>query len=210
MRAMGRPLINRLYWLLVVLVTYVAGFGPVLLFLIELARERGYWHAAAFAAASFCLGRLIAWRLPEAYYGVHRPDQAVRFYELLGVRQFRFFVPNGDAVNRLVRRFHSSTHRVIRDLQSMIAFERITRLAERCHVMWALAILPSVLCALLLGWNGLAAAMTLPNLVLHVYPVLLQRYTRLRIVRVQQRFARELLEAPAACEGRDVGGAHLG
>ena len=44
---------------------------------------------------------------------------------------------------------------------------------------------PAAVYATVAGWLGMALWLTLPGIPLHVYPVLLQRYTRARMARAR-------------------------
>jgi hypothetical protein len=141
----------------------------------------------AFAASvAACLA--IAW-LPPSYYQVSRFERTGRFYEAVGVRFFRNFVPDGDLANRW-RRHHEPNFRVIRNRRFAAAFVRRTELSERSHlVLLAMGVLSAAF-ALAIGWWGWAIYISVGNVFVHVYPVLLQRYTRSRIERISSRHRR--------------------
>jgi Glycosyl-4,4'-diaponeurosporenoate acyltransferase len=139
---------------------------------------------------SLIAGWIIVRLLPERYYQIKSFESSGRVYERLGIRFFKRFVPNGDYINRRIR--HSEpVYRVICDENSIVKFEAGTRLAERCHIVSLLLMLPSAAYALMLGWNNFALWILLPNIPLHLYPVLLQRYTRARIQKVLNRGKRK-------------------
>jgi len=140
--------------------------------------------ALAFAGSvAACLA--IGW-LPSSYYRVGRLERTGRLYEAVGVRLFRNFVPDGDLANRFRRR-HEPSFRVIRNRHLAAAFVRRTELSERSHlVLLAMGVLSAAF-ALAIGWQGWAIYISVGNVFVHVYPVLLQRYTRSRIERVLRR-----------------------
>lgn len=127
-----------------------------------------------------------AWWLPSAYYGIRRFERSGLVYEVLGVRQFRRFVPNGDLANRWQRR-RDPDFRVIRDVRTALAFEGRTRESERGHLVLFLMGALSTAFAWRLGWTGWALYLGLGNVIVNLYPIMLQRYTRARLVRLATR-----------------------
>lgn len=110
-------------------------------------------------------------------------EQSGRLYELMGVRLFRWVVPDGDAANKLRRRRWPG-FRIIRSRRYARAFMRRTELSERSHlVMLALGSFSAVF-AWRIGWAGWAMYLGVGNVLVNLYPVLLQRYTRARLLRV--------------------------
>ena len=96
------------------------------------------------------------------------------------VLAFRKFVPDGDLANRWERRKDPS-FRMIRCRKSAADFIVRTRQSERGHiVLLALGAVSSAY-AWSVGWHGWAAYLAAGNVVVNIYPILLQRYTRGRI-----------------------------
>ena len=162
-----------------------ACFVPIELFLIEVWPRQGLL-ILLFIIAPGLVGWQVARLLPECYYRTKPFELSGRIYKRLGVRFFRRFVPNGDYINRIIRRSEPE-YKVISDKDSIIVFEGRTRLAEKCHLAALLLPLPAAVYALMLGWHWFALWMILPFIPFHLYPVLLQRYTRARIERVLNR-----------------------
>ena len=126
------------------------------------------------------------WLLPNAYFRVHQFERTGAIYESLGVRFFRRFVPDGDLANWWERR-RNPGHRVIRGRRSASDFVVRTVQSERGHVvLFALGVASAVF-AWTLGWFGWAVYLSVGNLVVNVYPILLQRYTRSRLYAVLRR-----------------------
>jgi len=105
---------------------------------------------------------------------------------MLGVRYFQMLVPHGDGFNWLVRRSQPG-YRVVRDRLTLADYETRTRVAEAFHLGCLLVMAPAAFYAMFAGWAGMALCLTLPSIPLHLYPVLLQRYTRARIARALAR-----------------------
>jgi hypothetical protein len=74
------------------------------------------------------------WGLPRAYFRVHRFERTGRLYERLGVRAFRHVAPDGDLINRRVRRF-TPGYRVVRGPRAARAFVTRTEQSERGHAV---------------------------------------------------------------------------
>ncbi len=134
-------------------------------------------------AAAVFIACLAAWWLPASYYKVHSFERSGRIYELLGVKLFRCFVPDGDLANRW-RRSREPTHRIIRNRRFAEAFVPRTILGEKSHMVWLLVGLVSAAYAWRIGWQGWAIYLTAGNLLVNLYPILLQRYTRSRLLPV--------------------------
>lgn len=166
----------------IIIVSCAAGLVPLELFLVEIWSRHGFF-SLLLVILPLVAGCLIVQSLPERYYRTKRFESSGRLYESLGIRFFKRFPPNGDYINRVNRRFNPA-YRVVCDKASIVEFEASTRLSERCHLIGLFLVLPSVALALALGWNQFALWLLLPNIPLHFYPVLLQRYTRARIERV--------------------------
>lgn len=137
-------------------------------------------HAGLFLLT--CAVCVAPWWLPGSYYEVRR-FETTRFYEAVGVRAFRALVPNGDLVNRWRRR-RERGFRVLTSRESTLAYLPRTVASEKSHLVLLLAGVGSSLYAWHIGWLGWAAWLAVGNVLVNLYPVLLQRYTRARIDRV--------------------------
>jgi hypothetical protein len=132
------------------------------------------------------LGCVALWWLPPSYYRVRSFERSGRVYKMLGVRQFRRFVPDGDLANRWARR-RDPSHRVIHGRRSAAAFLCQTEESERAHLVLLTLGVVSAGFALYIGWPGWAFYLSVGNVLVNLYPILLQRYTRARIVAVLDR-----------------------
>lgn len=147
----------------------------------------GAWFVVVIAA---CVA--LWWLLPRAYFHVHPFERTGQIYKSLGVLLFRRFVPDGDLANGWERR-KNPRQRLIRGRRSAAAFVVRTEQSERGHlVLLALGVV-SAAYAWTLEWHGWAVYLSAGNVVVNVYPILLQRYTRRRLYAVLQR---EGLESP--------------
>lgn len=123
------------------------------------------------------------WWTPASYYRVRDFERDGRLYQRLGVRQFRSLVTDGDLINRH-RRKSDPAFRLVKDRGSAQAFIARTVIAERGHMVWLIAGALSALWAVRVGLVGWATFITAGNLLVNLWPMLLQRYTRARIMRV--------------------------
>jgi hypothetical protein len=133
---------------------------------------------AFFAGLALCF---VPCALPTAYY--RRGRWTARALERLGVRTFKRFATNGDLVNRWGRR-RDPRHRVVRDEASAREWTRQARGAERNHLVFLSMAVLTITYAVWIEWYGWALGLAVSNVVFNVYPILLQRYNRLRISRI--------------------------
>ncbi len=120
------------------------------------------------------------WWIPASFYQIRAFERDGRLYEKLGVRFFRWFVPDGDAANRWRRR-NDPTFRIIRNREYARAFRQRTMLSEKSHLVMLMLGVMSAVFAWAIGWTGWAIYLTVGNVIVNLYPILLQRYTRARL-----------------------------
>jgi hypothetical protein len=132
-----------------------------------------FWFALCFLP---CL-------LPESYFRPKAFEIKGRLYEVLGVRFFLRFAPNGDLIQRLVRRKYPG-YRIVKGRQSLARRWKETCSGEKGHLVFGLMGLFSCVYAWRIGWHGWAMVMMLGNVVANGYPVGLQRYVRSRLHRI--------------------------
>lgn len=124
-------------------------------------------------------GALDVWFRPKGF-------ESERLYEQLGALLIKRYVPSGgDLIMHRLRRDHPSWRWVTPSSKSLRRYERSTRLNESIHLIAFLGV--TVLAAERfvsgsLSAFGLTVAMTL-NLIFGFWPVVLQRYNRLRLYR---------------------------
>ena len=119
--------------------------------------------------------------------------ESERLYQRLGALLIKRYVPTGgDLVMQSLRRHHPSRRWVTSSLKSLCRYERKTRLNESIHLIGFVGF--SVLAASKFASGsltafGLTVALVL-NLILGLWPVVLQRYNRLRLYRAINRHSR--------------------
>lgn len=128
-------------------------------------------------------GGVAVWWMPASYFQVRAFEQNGRLYERLGVRHFRRLVPDGDWANRWRRR-RDPAFRIIRNRRYARAFRHRTELSEKSHLVMLVLGGMSAAFAWRIGWLGWAAYLGAGNVIVNLYPVLLQRYTRARLTAV--------------------------
>jgi glycosyl-4,4'-diaponeurosporenoate acyltransferase len=112
--------------------------------------------------------------------------ESERLYERLGALLIKRYVPTGgDLVMQRLRRHHPGRRWVTSSLQSLCRYERRTRLNESIHLigfMGFTVLAVTKFASGSLSAFGLAVGLVL-NLLLGLWPVVLQRYNRLRLYR---------------------------
>ena len=136
-------------------------------------------------------------RLFSAFDIWFRPKgfESERLYERLGALLIKRYVPTGgDLVMQRLRRHHPGRRWVTSSIQSLRRYEQRTRLNESIHLVGFIGF--TVLAANKFASGsltvlGLAVALGL-NLILGLWPVVLQRYNRLRLYRALNVHSQQL------------------
>jgi hypothetical protein len=163
------------------------------------------------------------WQLPRfsALDVWFRPKrfESERLYEGLGALLVKRYVPTGgDLVMRRLRRHHPGRRLVTSNLTSLCQLERRTRLAELIHLIGFVGFIVLAASKVAMGSLtpfGFAVASVL-NLMLGLWPVVLQRYNRLRVYRAINAHSRlthlrsmgvghDARNSQADCAGEDRG-----
>jgi len=118
-----------------------------------------------------------SWFQPRAF------ELSGRFYEAIGIRRFRAYMVHGDIMNSWIRRSVPG-YRCVAGRESIQAFGRQTCAREQGHLLMLLASLPAIAYALSTSSFKFALYFLFVNVALNLYPILLQRYTRARIIRI--------------------------
>ncbi len=123
------------------------------------------------------------WFRPKRFESEH-------LYERLGALMIKRYVPTGgDLVMRRLRRHHPERRWVTSSLQSLCRYEKRTRLNESIHLVGFITfagLAVSKFASGSLRTLGLVVALAL-NLILGLWPVVLQRYNRVRLYRAINR-----------------------
>jgi hypothetical protein len=121
--------------------------------------------------------------LPDAYYLTRAFESTGRFYRALGVRLFRQVVPTGDLIDRSRRR-RDPGFRVVPNATAAAAYVPQTEQRERGHFVLLLMCAFTAAYAVSIEWYAWAVVLTTGNILMNLYPMLLQRYTRTRLARI--------------------------
>lgn len=121
--------------------------------------------------------------LLQLWFGPKPFERSGELYERLGVRRFKRFLPFGYHTNRLVRALGARGFKVVGDEKSAMVWVLFTMVVEALHTLAFAAFSTFMVLDLLGGEYGRAVANLLLNLLVNVYPVMAQRYTRIRLLR---------------------------
>ena len=142
--------------------------SPIFAFLVN-------WLIMSWVAV---MGQFVTFPLfPSAYYEIKPFERTGRFYERLGVHLFKKVVRGG-----LFSVFSPTLRFPAKKTTSALKYlENEMWKAETSHVAIFLLILLLVGYALFKGWWDAVAWLLLINILFNGYPVLLQRYNRIKI-----------------------------
>ncbi len=150
------------------------------------------WSVDAFGfpspiTAFLVNGLVVAWMamvalsirlpLPSRYYDIKACENGGRVYEHLGVRFFKKLVRSGplSIFSRTLRLPKDDARAALRQL------DQTMRRAEAIHVFSFLPIWPFICYSVLRKWSNAAGWLLLFNLMVNGYPIMLQRYNRIRL-----------------------------
>ncbi len=138
------------------------------------------WLAMSWAAI---VGQAVQFLFPPRYYSIKPFEGTGQVYERLGIRLFK----------RLVRRgpfsIFSPTLRFSEDKSTAALqhLEREMRKAEAGHVVIFMSVLLFIGYALLRKWFDAVGWMLAFNVIINGYPIMLQRYNRIKLQELIQR-----------------------
>ena len=155
---------------ILLIVWLVGAFGiraPLFAFLAN-------WVAMSWVAFS---GQFIRIPLPPEYYAPHRFERGGRIYELMGIRLFKKLVRRGPLA------VFSPTLRFPREkvAEALLALASEMCKAESGHVLILAIILVAAAYFALRTWFDAAAWLLLFSIPINVYPIMLQRYNRIKL-----------------------------
>lgn len=148
------------------------------------------------------------WRLTQFstldFWFQPRPFESEHLYERWGALVLKRYPTGGDLVMRRLRRHHPDRRWVTSTLQSLCQYEQRTRLNELIHLIGFVGCAVLITSKFSLGsltvfWLILALAL---NLILGLWPVVLQRYNRLRLYRAIYAHSRLLHRSAKREPGR--------
>jgi len=138
------------------------------------------WLAMSWVAI---VGQAVHFSFPARYYDIQAFERTGRVYERLGIRLFKTLVRRGPlAVFSPTLRFPKE--KTIPALQQL---DHEMRQAETGHVFIFVAMLLFSGYALLQGQLGAVGWMLVFNVMINGYPIMLQRYNRIKLQELIQR-----------------------
>jgi hypothetical protein len=146
---------------------------PVCAFLVN-------WIAMSWVAIT---GQVIHFSLAPWIYDNKPFEQTGQVYERLGIRLFKRLVRRGplSIFSPTLRFPKNKTISALRNLDNEI------RKAETGHVLIFVLMLLFVSYALLKGWFDVVGWMLVFNIIINGYPIMLQRYNRIKLQELIQR-----------------------
>lgn len=147
--------------------------SPITAFLVN-------WLAMSWVAIA---GQAVHFSFPLSYYDIHAFERTGRVYERLGIRLFKKLVRRGPlAVFSPTLQFPKE-----KTVPALRQLDHEMRKAETGHVFIFLLMLVFSSYALLRGWFDAVAWLLAFNVIINGYPIMLQRYNRLKLQELIQR-----------------------
>lgn len=147
----------------------------------------GAGAALPWLAAAFLAGPLIL-LVPRGFHVPRRWEDRGSFYRRVGVERFRSIVANGDLVNRFVRARHRRYSVYGPEIEKLVPRSIWNEQRHWAYLCWGFV---GALYAWTLGWEIWAIWMAGSNVGANLYPIMLQRYSRARVMRLVKLARRE-------------------
>jgi hypothetical protein len=164
---------------------FVAWFNPLLILSTRThdGSQQLLWIALGVSAIFYFFSLML---IPRRYYNLQPFERDGRLYRRLGVKRFRYIVGEGEGIQRLARLIDPHWQA---PLAKKTYDERMrwTITPEWVHLGMLFLSLPLIALAYYRGFTGLATFYLVSNIPFNIYPVLLQRYTRGKLLRICQR-----------------------
>jgi hypothetical protein len=129
---------------------------------------------------SFLAGPWVLW-LPRSWFEPREWELRGQFYRRVGIERFRAIVANGDLVNRFVRARHRAYLVYGPDLDKLVPKSIWNERRHIAYLCWGFV---TAYYAHTIGWNLWAIWLTGSNIGANLYPLMLQRYSRARVLRL--------------------------
>jgi hypothetical protein len=121
--------------------------------------------------------------LPEVIFKHLQISYRSVFYERLGARFVQKFVQDGTYINRVMRK-NNGVHKVINNRTNASKYLRTIAMYERFHFLCFVFFFLTFINSLFTDQYGPAAFIMVTNIIYNIYPILLQQYNKLRILRL--------------------------
>lgn len=139
-----------------------------------------YWFSVGLSAWFYvfiCLSFIPAFLSRNFFYRIQL-SRKTKFYERLGVRFIRKYVQHGDLANRIAGK--NSTIQRAADPEKYLS---TIMMYERYHLICFIFFLLTNIVAIIQGHYAVALLIMVSNVVYNVFPILLQQFNRIRVLR---------------------------
>jgi hypothetical protein len=119
--------------------------------------------------------------LPRAWFEPRTWESTGQFYRRVGVEQFRAIVANGDLVNRFVRVRHRDYRVYGPEMEKLVPKSIWNEKRHIAYLCWGFV---AAGFAWSIGWQLWAIWLAGSNIGANLYPWMLQRYSRARVMRL--------------------------
>lgn len=133
------------------------------------------------------LGQTMVFTFPPRYFRIKRFESNGRVYEMLGVKVFKKLVQRGPLS------IFNPTLRLSGGKSILPLLESEMRKAEAGHLTIFLVILLFAAVALTRAWFDAAGWLLLFSVILNGYPIMLQRYNRMRVYKIVEKNRKKAL-----------------
>jgi hypothetical protein len=133
------------------------------------------WFLASFMAGPWVL------LLPRAFHEPREWEAKGEFYRRVGVERFRAIVANGDLVNRFVRARHRNYSVYGPEIERLVPKSVWNEKRHIAYLCWGFV---TAGFAYSIGWTFWAIWLAGSNIGANLYPAMLQRYSRARVLRL--------------------------
>jgi hypothetical protein len=140
------------------------------------------WFLCSFLAGPWVL------LLPRAFHVPREWESKGEFYRRVGVERFRSIVANGDLVNRFVRARHRNYHVYGPELEKLVPKSIWNEKRHIAYLCWGFV---TAYYAASIGWSAWAVWLAGSNIGANLYPTMLQRYSRARVLRLARLAGRQ-------------------
>lgn len=157
------------------------------------------WFLGSFLAGPWVL------LLPRGYFEPREWEAKGQFYRRVGIERFRSIVANGDLVNRFVRARHRDYHVYGAELDRLVPRSIWNERRHIAYLCWGFV---TAWYAYRIGWDVWAVWLAGSNIGANLYPTMLQRYSRARVLRLARLGRRKdgaLLARPIGARGEPLG-----
>ena len=147
----------------------------------------GFESALPWFLCSFLAGPWVL-LLPRSFHESREWESKGQFYRRVGVERFRSIVANGDLVNRFVRARHRAYNVYGPDLEKLVPKSIWNEKRHIAYLCWGFV---TAYYAYAIGWPAWAVWLAGSNIGANLYPTMLQRYSRARVLRLARLAERQ-------------------